>query len=336
MAAAVSARRNGADVIIAEHDPLPGGVLNRCIHHGFGLGYFGEDLTGTEYAARFRSQLMVPGIRVFTSAAVLSLSEDASALLSSAAGLVRVRFRSCILASGSMEMTLSGVPVAGTRPEGIYTAGCLQGLLNTGGWEIKGRTIEERAVRSPDTDGWIGHSQDTDGWIGHSPDTGRRIRRSLDLGEHIVILGSGNVGQIMGRQLIMAGKHIDAMIEQNEHPGGLARNRRECIEAFKIPLKLCATITCIHGYRHIQAVTVKDLKTGRTEKIKCDTLITALGLIPDRTLIQPLIKNGSAPSWLHLAGNCDTIHDIVDSATIQGERIGQLAASASHRQAAPL
>lgn len=279
MAAALSACHEGADVILAEHDDLPGGILNRCIHQGFGLGYFGEDLTGQEYAARFRDRLRSSDVRLFTGTTVLSVSDDRTALMTSADGLHQVHFSACILASGSTERNLSSIPVAGTRPAGVLTAGCLQGMMNLGGY--------------------------------------------TETGDHIVILGSGNVGQIMGRQLIRAGKTVIAMIEQEEHPGGLARNHRECIEAYHIPLRLHSTITEIHGTDHISAVTVKDLHSGKTEILKCDTLITALGLIPDRSPAAGLYRNGTFPGWLSLCGNCDTIYDIADSLTAQAEQTGK-------------
>ena len=278
MAAALSACAAGADVLLAEQDAQPGGILNRCIHHGFGLGYFGEDLTGREYAARFRARLAGSAVRLRTGTTVLSISEDRTALLSSADGLTLVRFRACILAAGSIERNLSSVPVVGTRPAGVLTAGCLQGMLNCGS--------------------------------------------HAEIGDRIVILGSGNVGQIMARQLAQSGKTILAMIEQNDHPGGLARNHRECIAAYHIPLRLHSTVTEIHGTERISAVTVKDLRSGETELMECDTMITALGLLPDRSLVSHLRKDGSFPDWLRLCGNCDLIYDIVDSLTVRAEQTG--------------
>ncbi len=282
MAAALSACENGASVILAEHMSLPGGVLNRCIHRGFGLAYFRENLSGTEYAERFRKRLEASAVRVMTGTTVLSVSADRTALLSSAGSLRRVSFQRCILATGSFEKTCASIPLAGTRPAGVYTAGCLQGLMNEG---------------------------------------------NFDVGKNIVILGSGNVGQIMGRQLIMAGKNVLAMIEQKDSPGGLSVHHRDCIEAYHIPLRLHSTVTELHGTKHLEGVTVKDLRTGEKEHLSCDTLITALGLIPDRTLALPLTENGVTPSWLRLCGNCEEIHDIVDSVTLQGEQEGRYCSS---------
>ena len=278
MAAALTAAEAGAKVLLAEHSSLPGGVLNRCIHHGFGLGYFGEDLTGQQYAARFRDRLAHSPVDVMTDTSVLRLSPDRTAFLSRSGSLQKISFRQCILAAGSYERTMESIPVSGTRPAGIFTAGCAQGLIN-----------EEH----------------------------------LDIGERILILGSGNVGQIMARQLVQAGKTIVAMIEQNDRPGGLPRNHRECLEAFSIPLILRSTITRILGEERICGAVVRNLDTGREQIFPCDTLITALGLIPDRSLADSLAAGGKYPDWLHLCGNCESIHDIVDSVTLAGERAGK-------------
>ena len=116
---------------------------------------------------------------------------------------------------------------------------------------------------------------------------------------------------------------IVAMIEQNDRPGGLPRNHRECLEAFSIPLILRSTITRILGEERICGAVVRNLDTGREQIFPCDTLITALGLIPDRSLADSLAAGGKYPDWLHLCGNCESIHDIVDSVTLAGERAGK-------------
>lgn len=289
MAAALAASGQGASVLLAEREPVLGGILNRCIHHGFGLGYFKEDMTGTEYAERFREKIVASDVTVMTDTTILSITKDRQALLSGPTGMTKVCFDHCILATGSYERTLESIPVAGTRPSGIFSAGCAQGLINEGGY---------------------------------------------DIGDRIVILGSGNVGQIMARQLKTSGKTILAMLEQNDRPGGIARNIRECIEACNIPLSLQTTVTEIHGADRITGVSIRDLKTGQDSFLPCDTLITALGLIPDRILAEGLIpkahsitQNNSVhtalPEWIHLCGNCDSIHDFVDTVSAQGEQIGK-------------
>ena len=140
----------------------------------------------------------------------------------------------------------------------------------------------------------------------------------LDIGDDIVILGSGDVGQIMARQLIQAGKRVIAVIEQSASLGGLPRNRRSCVEAYRIPVLLQATVDEILGGGRIRGVMVRDLRTGRREPLPCGTLVTALGLIPDRALA----GKGPAPDWLHPCGNCDYIHDVVERVAAEAAALG--------------
>ena len=111
-----------------------------------------------------------------------------------------------------------------------------------------------------------------------------------------------------------------AVLEQEAQAGGMARNVRRCIEAYSIPLRCRTTVREIHGEGRICGVTVECLDSGARETISCDTLVTALGLIPDREAARGL--EGS--EWLSLAGNCSRVHDIVDSAAAEATRIGTL------------
>ena len=141
-----------------------------------------------------------------------------------------------------------------------------------------------------------------------------------DLGDKIIILGSGDLGMIMARRFTMDGKHVIAVLEQEAHYGGMARNFHRCIEAYSIPLRCRITIREIHGEGRICGVTAEALDSGEREYIACDTLVTALGLIPERELIRSLADR----EWISLAGNCSRVHDIVDSAAEEAARIGSL------------
>lgn len=277
MAAALAADRAGARVLLAEQEDALGGILNQCIHRGFGLGYFGEDLTGPAYAARFRERVAGSGVQVRLGTAVLRLEPDKTALLSGPGGLERVGFARCILAAGCRETPLGTLPVAGTRPAGIFTAGQAQRLVNLGHYGI---------------------------------------------GDEIVILGSGDIGQIMARRFTLCGKRVVALVEQREALGGMLRNRRDCVEAYRIPVLLRATVDEVLGQGRITGVMVRHLDTGARERLRCDTLVTALGLVPERSLAEPLEREGGRPGWLRLCGNCDYVHEIVDSVTVQAETLG--------------
>ena len=138
------------------------------------------------------------------------------------------------------------------------------------------------------------------------------------LGDRIVILGSGDLGMILARRFTLEGKQVLAVLEQEAHFGGLARNYHRCIEAHHIPIRYRCTIREIHGMPRITGVTVEDLDSGERELLSCDTLITAVGLVPERELIHGLEE---AP-WLSLAGNCSRVHDLADSAAAEGAKIG--------------
>ena len=288
MAAALAAERAGAArILLAERDATLGGILTQCIHSGFGLGYFHEDLTGPEYAARFTARIAQSGVEVCLETTVLELRADKSALLCSAQGLRRIAFDRCILASGARETPLGALNVSGTRPAGIFTAGQAQKLVNLGRY---------------------------------------------DIGQNIVILGSGDVGQIMARRFTLLGKKVVAMVEISDRLGGLARNQRSCSEAYHIPVIYSAAVREVHGSGRISGVTVEHLDTGAREHIACDTLVTAVGLIPERELAQPLTApDGALPDWLVPVGNCDFIHEIVDAVTVQAEAAGAASAVSQPR-----
>lgn len=268
MAAALSASERGCGVLLVEAEGALGGVLRQCSHRGFGGG-----LTGPVYARELIDRTRASSVQVRTGTCVLRLSPDRTALLSSRRGLERVAFGHCVLAAGCRERTVHALPMAGTRPAGVFTAGQAQRMMNL---------------------------------------------EHLDIGDNIVILGSGDVGQIMARQFVQAGKRVIAMIEQKSSLGGLLRNRRACVEAYRIPVRLRATVDEILGEDRIRGVMVRDLGTGRREMLACGTLVTALGLIPDRTLA----GHGPAPEWLHFCGNCEYVHDMVERVVAEAASLG--------------
>ncbi len=275
ISAAVSAWEAGCpDILLLDRAPLPGGILPQCLHRGFGLAQYGLELTGPEYTARLAEKLASSAVVFLPETEVLSVSEDRVALLSRRGALERLRFERLILASGSRERTIGSLPVAGTRPAGIFTAGQAQEMIN--------------------------------------------LRRQ-DLGDRVLILGSGDLGMIMARRFTLEGRHVIAVLEQKARHGGMARNYRRCIEAFSIPLRCRMTLREIHGEGRICGVTAEHLDSGAREFIPCDTLVTALGLIPERELVRGLEDR----DWLSLVGNCHTVHDIVDSAAAEAERVGR-------------
>ena len=282
MSAAAAASVSGAEVIVADEREFPGGVLNQCVHSGFGLGRYGREMTGPEYSDEEFCRLRDSSAVYHPNCRVLSLASDKTALVSGRDGLIKISFSECVLATGCTERSLWSLPVSGTRPEGVYTAGEVQEMIELGGY---------------------------------------------DAGSRIFILGSGDIGQIMARRFVQLGKTVVGMAEISDHLGGMKRNQEECITAYGIPVILNSTVTEVHGFPHITGVTLYHIDSGRDELIECDTLITALGLEPDRSLAKNLETNGAYPGWMHFCGNADFVHEIADSASAQGEKLGIILAN---------
>lgn len=136
LAAAAAAYDKGArDILILEREEKAGGILNQCIHNGFGLTRFKESLTGPEYAARFVREVRERKIETWLNTTVLSLSADKNVTaISPEKGVVTLRAKAVILAMGCRERSRGALNVAGTRPAGIYSAGAAQKYVNIKGY----------------------------------------------------------------------------------------------------------------------------------------------------------------------------------------------------------
>ena len=138
LAAAISAKKAGvSDILILERDSTLGGILNQCIHNGFGLHTFKEELTGPEYAARFIKEAKDMEIPYQLGAMVLSISpEKVITYMSKAEGLVQISAKAVILAMGCRERPRGALNIPGFRPAGIYSAGTAQRLMNIDGYSV--------------------------------------------------------------------------------------------------------------------------------------------------------------------------------------------------------
>lgn len=283
MAAALTALEYGTEsVLVIERGERLGGILNQCTHSGFGAAYFGEEMTGTEFAERFRGRVKDSGAEVMTGTMVMSISCDRTVTVSNEYGFTRIRGKAVILATGCRERPISALPVTGTRPSGVFEAGTAQKMLNLGGY---------------------------------------------DIGDDVVILGSGDVGLVVARCLAQRGRRVIGVFEIRDVCGGSDKNRTECLDFYGIPLYFRHTVTRIHGDGRICGVTVKDLASGEERYIGCGTLITSLGLVPERELIEPLeSENGSLPDWLFTCGDARAVHDTVDAVAFEAEETGAKAA----------
>lgn len=143
LAAACSAREAGAErVLVLERDKEPGGILNQCIHNGFGLHYFKEELTGPEYAGRFIQRASELGVEILLDTMVLSVEEDHTVrAVNCRDGLLEIQAGAVVLAMGCRERTRGAIAIPGDRPAGIFTAGTAQRYINIEGWMVGRRVV---------------------------------------------------------------------------------------------------------------------------------------------------------------------------------------------------
>ena len=307
LAAAISARKGGVEkILILERDTRLGGILLQCIHNGFGLHYFGEELTGPEYAARFIDEAESLGIEYKTDTMVLQVTVGKDKphqvmAVNAKDGLLLIDAKAVILATGCRERTRGALVIPGTRPAGIFTAGAAQRFVNI------------------------------DGYLP---------------GKKVVILGSGDIGLIMARRLTLEGAEVKLICELMPFSAGLRRNIVQCVENFNIPLKFSHTITEIHGKERVEGVTVaavdKNRKPipGTEEFIECDTLLLSVGLIPENEISSecgvsidsstsgPIVNERMQTSveGIFACGNSVHVHDLVDFVTAESLRAGENAA----------
>ncbi|MDE6064982.1 MAG: FAD-dependent oxidoreductase, partial [Lachnospiraceae bacterium] len=251
LAAALAAKEAGAEqILILERDKEPGGILNQCIHNGFGLHTFKEELTGPEYAARYIAKVEQEKIPFLLETIVIDIAEaedgeKAVTAMNRERGLFVLRARAVILAMGCRERPRGALNIPGFRPAGIYSAGTAQRYVN-----IEGRMP----------------------------------------GKEVVILGSGDIGLIMARRMTLEGARVKAVAELMPYSGGLKRNIVQCLDDFGIPLKLSHTVVDIKGKKRVEGVTLAQVDenkkpiAGTEEYIPCDTLLLSCGLLPENEL----------------------------------------------------
>lgn len=312
LAAAIKAYDSGEkNVLIIERDDKLGGILNQCIHNGFGLTRFKESLTGPEYAYRFIIEAQKRDIEIMTGTTVLSLSannenNEANEItaINPKDGVFTVSAKAVILAMGCRERSRGALNIPGSRPAGIFSAGAAQKFVN-----IKG----------------------------YLP------------GKKVVILGSGDIGLIMARRMTLEGAKVQAVCEIMPYSSGLTRNIVQCLDDFGIPLYLSHTITKIEGKDRVTGVVVsavdKDKKPipGTEIRFDCDTVLFSVGLIPENELskeagieLSPRTKGAvvdqtreTSVSGIFACGNVLQVHDLVDFVSEEAEIAGQAAAEYS-------
>ncbi len=310
MAAALAAQKAGAHVAIVEREQHLGGILRQCIHPGFGLSHFKQELTGPEYAQRFIDQVRATDIALFLDSMVIGIdsSEGAGATavhtvtLMSRDGMLQLTGRAIVLAMGCRERTRSEIKIPGSRPAGVFTAGLAQRYIN----------IE-----------------------------------NLKPGSRAVILGSGDIGLIMARRCTLEGISVEGVYELMPYANGLRRNVKNCLDDFGIPLHLSTTVTRVIGHDRVEAVEVSQVDErlapipGTERVVPCDTLLLSVGLIPENELsvaagvqLDPRTRGAVVDQSLQTGvpgifacGNVLHVHDLADNVTTESERAGATAAA---------
>lgn len=310
MAAALAAHKAGARVAIVEREQHLGGILRQCIHPGFGLSHFKQELTGPEYAQRFIDQVCATDIVLFLDSMVLGIdsgeSPESAAVhtvtLMSPTGMLQLTGRAVVLAMGCRERTRSEIKIPGSRPAGVFTAGLAQRDIN----------IE-----------------------------------NLKPGSRAVILGSGDIGLIMARRCTLEGISVEGVYELMPYANGLRRNVKNCLDDFGIPLHLSTTVTRVIGRDRVEAVEVSQVDEhlapipGTERVVPCDTLLLSVGLIPENELsvatgveLDPRTRGAVVDQSLQTGvpgifacGNVLHVHDLADNVTTESERAGAAAAA---------
>ncbi|MBR2303985.1 MAG: FAD-dependent oxidoreductase [Ruminococcus sp.] len=304
MAAAIGAKKAGTDdILILERDSVLGGILNQCIHNGFGLHTFKEELTGPEYAERYAQQVKDLDIPYELNTMVLDIQalkdgRKAVSLISSKRGAATVYAKAVILAMGCRERPRGALNIPGFRPKGVYTAGTAQKLVNLEGAHV---------------------------------------------GREVVILGSGDIGLIMARRMTLEGAHVAAVAELMPYSSGLKRNIVQCLDDYGIPLLLSHTVVDIKGKEELEGVYIAQVDEknqpieGTEEYYPCDTLLLSCGLIPENELtsgagieIDPRTNGAYVNEKLETSiegvfscGNVLHVHDLVDFVSEESARAGE-------------
>lgn len=303
LAAALECRKNGIDnILVIERDKQLGGILNQCIHPGFGLHVFGEELTGPEYAQRYIDMLSDTDIKTLTDTMVLSLTpQKVIRAVNTSLGVVEIHSKTVILAMGCRERTRGMLRIPGTRPAGIYTAGTAQRLVN-----IEGLMPGKNTV------------------ILGSGDIGLIMARRMTLegakvsGVYEIMPKSGG----LKRNIVQCPNDFGIPLHLSKT--AVEIHGRERIEGITVAA-VDENLSPIKG----------------TEKyVECDTLLLSVGLIPENELSKgagilidpktkgPVCESGFETSvpGIFACGNVYKVYDLVDNVTKDSVLAGRYAA----------
>ncbi|MCD5410782.1 MAG: NAD(P)/FAD-dependent oxidoreductase [Clostridiales bacterium] len=309
LAAAIEAKKNGVEsILVVERDRELGGILNQCIHNGFGLHIFKEELTGPEYAERFINEFHKLGIEYKLDTMVLNIDENKTIkLINSEDGLVDIKAKAIILAMGCRERTRGAINIPGTRPSGIFSAGTAQRFVNMEGY-MPGKKVV----------------------ILGSGDIGLIMARTM-------VWEGARVSAVVELMPYSGGltRNIVQCLDDFDIPLLLSHTIIDIIGNEKLESVV------------VSEVDVNRRPIKGTEKIfECDTLLLSVGLVPENELAinvginldnktKGAIVNESMETsvpGIFACGNVLHVHDLVDWVTEESRKTGKSAARHVNKQ----
>ena len=304
LSAAVAAKKEGAEkVLIIERDEKLGGILQQCIHPGFGLTYFHKELTGPEYAGHFKEEALALGAEVLLNSMVLEVIPEESAVIcvNSEYVMTKVKAGSIVLAMGCRERTRAGIMIPGTRPAGVYTAGAAQRLVNRQN-AVVGKNIV----------------------ILGSGDIGMIMARRMTLeGAHVIaVVELMDFLAGLTRNKVQCLDDFGIPLKLSHTVTRIVGNER------------------VEGVYIAQVDKDKKPIPETEEFIPCDTLLLSVGLIPENELSRgadvkisritngPEVNQYMQTSWdnVFACGNVVHVNDLVDNVTVESMNAGASAA----------
>lgn len=296
LSAAIEAKASGLRrIAIAERLPKPGGILTQCLHRGFD----GEK-TGPEFAQQLLCRIDKHAVQILTEAYALSIDASGTVRLLSSDGVSEHRPRAVILATGCRERSIGALPVTGTRPAGVFTAGSAQRMINLGGYRFGKRAV---VLGAGDVGMIAAH---------HLTETGTEVVA--------IIERQDKIGGLMRNKT----RYLD--------PHGIPVIYKSTITQLHGIERLTGVSVC--------GVSDTGEPIYETERqIDCDTLITSVGLIPELELLRDLGLSFSGDAlaepelpktalpWLFVCGNAGRVHRMVEAVTAEGRAAGELAAA---------
>ncbi|HEY9766728.1 MAG TPA: FAD-dependent oxidoreductase, partial [Chroococcales cyanobacterium] len=306
LAAAIAAREAGASATVYDRGDFPGGILNQCIHSGFGRRLWGEEWTGPEFAERLLDQALAAGVKIFSRHEVVAMSPDKKVFVRSEEGRSEISADAVILANGCWERNRGPLLLPGTRPGGIFTAGEAQQWVNLFGY-LPGKKI----------------------LILGSGDIGLIMARRLCY-EGAEVLGVAEISSFVSGNT----RNQIQCLEENDIPLWL---NRSAVEVHGEKRLEAVTLARFEGGERI---------LGSEEKVFCDALLLSVGLVPENELAREIglsidPNTGGAIcdqgrvtslSGFYACGNALQVHDLVDNVVLEARIAGKSAAMGRERK----